>query len=130
MENEVQVPIFSVGTLCLILKSDHCFDLFDTFYVFTIFRNNDGYALVFENKGFSFIEKWFICWFGILFERLYKFNLNENFAKTLITLHHNVGTKYSKVNKKKFLSCGIKDWFMYVEKKLRDIDIRQNSFES
>ena len=35
---------------------------------------------------------------GVLSEGLYRFNLNKDFAKTLLTLHHDVGTKRNKVN--------------------------------
>ena len=35
---------------------------------------------------------------GTLCDRLYKVNLDDLYTKTLITLHHNVGTKCSLAN--------------------------------
>lgn len=81
-------------------------DLFDTLYVLTISRNlismsklaYDGYALYFKHKGFRLLRKDSFVGSGVLSEGLYRFNLNKSFAKTLLTLHHDVGTKRSRVN--------------------------------
>ena len=104
--NGTQVPVVGVGTLRLSLESGHCLDLFDTFYVPTISRNlismsrldYDGYALYFKHKGFRLLRNDSFVGSGVLSEGLYRFNLNKDFAKTLLTLHHDVGTKRSRVN--------------------------------
>lgn len=106
MKKGVRVPVVGVESLRLFLESSHCLDLFDTLHVFTISRNlismlrfdYNGYALLFENKGFRLLINDLFVGFGVLLEDLYKFNLNENFTKTLLTLHHNVGTKRMRVN--------------------------------
>ena len=90
----------------MFLESSHCLDLFDTFYVPTISRNlismsrldYDGYALYFKHKGFRLLRNDSFVGSGVLSEGLYRFNLNKDFAKTLLTLYHDVGTKRSRVN--------------------------------
>ncbi|XP_042964735.1 uncharacterized protein LOC122298959 [Carya illinoinensis] len=72
--NGTQVPVVGVGTLRLLLESRHCLDLFDTLYVPTISRNlismsrldYDGYALVFDNKGFHLLRSDSFVGFGVL----------------------------------------------------------------
>ena len=58
----------------------------------------DGYFINFGNKSFSLFKNTSFVGFGILCDRLYKFKLNDQFAETLLTLHHNVGTKHNLIN--------------------------------
>jgi hypothetical protein len=60
--------------------------------------NLDGYFINFGNKSFSLFKNTSFVGYGILYDRLYKFKLNDQFAETLLTLHHNVGTKRSLIN--------------------------------
>jgi hypothetical protein len=58
----------------------------------------DGYFISFGNKSFSLFKNISFVGSGILCDRLYKFKLNDQFAETLLTLHHNIGTKRSLIN--------------------------------
>ena len=105
MENRVRALIEAIGTYCSFLNTGHL-DLFQTFYVPSISRNLvslsklylDGYFINFGNKSFSLFKNTSFVSFGILCDHLYKFELNDQFAETLLTLHHNVGTKRSLIN--------------------------------
>ena len=106
MGNWVRASIEAIGTYRLFLDIDHHLDLFQTFYVPSISRNLvslpkldlDGYFINFGNKSFSLFKNTSFVGSGILCGRLYKFKLNDQFAETLLTLHHNVGTKRSLIN--------------------------------
>jgi hypothetical protein len=106
MGNWVRASIEAIGTYRLFLDTGHHLDLFQTFYVPSIFRNLvtlpkldlDGYFINFGNKSFSLFKNTSFVGSGILCDRLYKFKLNDQFAETLLTLHHNVGTKHSLIN--------------------------------
>ena len=107
MGNRVRASIEAIGTYHLFLDTDHHLDLFQTFYVPSISRNLvfqpkldlDGYFINFWNKSFSLFKKASFVGYGILCDRLYKFKLNDQFTETLLTLHHNVGTERSLINK-------------------------------
>ena len=58
----------------------------------------NGYFINFGNKSFSLFKNTYFVGLGILCDRLYKFKLNDQFNETLLTLHHNVGTKRSLIN--------------------------------
>jgi transposase InsO family protein len=58
----------------------------------------DGYFINFGNKSFSLFKNTSFVGSGILCDHLYKFKLNDQFAETLLTLQHNVGTKHSLIN--------------------------------
>ena len=58
----------------------------------------DGYFINFWNKSFSLFKNTSFVGSGIFCDRLYKFKLNDQFTKTFLTLHHNVGTKRSLIN--------------------------------
>ena len=80
--------------------------MFQTFYVPSISRNLvslpkldlDGYYINFGNKSFSLFKNTSVVGSGIFCDHLYKFKLNDQFAETLLTLHHNVGTKHNLIN--------------------------------
>ena len=78
----------------------------DTFYVPSITRNLIslskldvvGYSFKFENGCFSLFKHTFMIGSGTLYDGLYKLNLDNLYAETFMTLHHNVGTKCSLVD--------------------------------
>jgi len=80
----------------------------DTFYVPSIVRNLIslskldvvGYSFKFENGCFSLLKRTCIIGFGTLYDGLYKLNLDNLYVETLMTLHHNVGTKRSLVDER------------------------------
>ena len=106
MGNRVKVPVEAVGTYRLILDTGHHLDLFETLYVPNISRNLvslskldvAGYSLKFGNGCFSLYKYNHLIGNGTLCDGLYKLNLDNLFAETLLTLHHNVGTKRSLVD--------------------------------
>ena len=54
-----------------------------------------GYSFKFGNGYFNFFKRTFMIGSGTLYDGLYKLNLDNLYAETLLTLHHNVGTKRS-----------------------------------
>jgi hypothetical protein len=58
----------------------------------------DGYFFTFRNKRFNLFKNTSFVGSGNLCDGLYKLNLNSHFAESLLTLHHNVGTKCSLIN--------------------------------
>ena len=106
MGNRVKAPVEGIGTYCLILDSGYHLDLFQTLYVSSVSCNlislskldSVGYIFTFGNGCFSLFKHNNIIAFGILFYDLYKLKLNNVFAESLLTLHHNVCTKRSLVN--------------------------------
>jgi hypothetical protein len=99
MGNRVKVPLEAVGTYRLILNTGHHLDLFETLYVPSISRNLvslskldvTGYSFKFGNRSFSLFKHTHLIGSGILCDVLYKLNLDNLFAETLLTLHHKVG---------------------------------------
>ena len=108
MGNRVKVLVEAVGTYCLILDTGHHLDLFENFYVLSISRNlvslskldGTGYSFRFSNGCFSLFKHTGMIGSSILCDGLYKLNLNNLYVETLITLHHNVGTKRGLVNER------------------------------
>ncbi|KAL4010594.1 hypothetical protein IC575_030095 [Cucumis melo] len=106
MGNRVKVPAEAVGTYRLTLDTGHHLDLFDTFYVSSISRNlislskldTSSYYFKFGNECFSLFKQNIFIGSGILCDDLYKFKLDNVFAESLLTLHHNVGTKRGQTN--------------------------------
>ena len=106
MGNTEKVPVEAVGTYRLILDTGFYLDLMDTFYVPSISRNLVslskldvvGYSFKFGNGCFSLYQRTYLIGFGTLFDGLYRLNLDNLYAETLMTSHHNVGTKRSLVN--------------------------------
>ena len=106
MGNWIRASNEAIRTYHLFLDIGHHLDLFQTFYVPSIFRNLvsmpkfdlDGYFINFRNKSFTLFKNTSFVRSGILCHRLYKFKFNDQFAETLLTLHHNVGTKRSLIN--------------------------------
>jgi len=80
----------------------------DTFYVPSITRNLIslskldivGYSFKFGNGCFSLFKRTFMIGSGTLYDDLYKLNLDNLYVATLMTLHHNVGTKRSLVDER------------------------------
>jgi len=110
----------SIGTCCLILDIEFYLDLLDTFYVPSIFKNLVslfklhvvGYSFKFGNDCFSLYKRTSMIRSGTFFDGLYKLNLDNLHVETLMTLHHNVGTKRGLVHE-----CSIYLW----HKRLRHI---------
>ena len=106
MGNRVKVPVEAVETYHLILDTGFYLDLFDTFYVPSISRNLVSlskldvaiYSFRFGNGCFSLYKCTCMIGSGTLYDGLYKLNLDNLYAKNLMTLHHNVGTKRSLMN--------------------------------
>jgi len=106
MGNREKVPVEAVGTYRLILDTGFYLDLMDTFYVPSISKNLVslskldvvGYSFKFGNGCFSLYQRTYLIGFGTLFDGLYRLNLDNLYAETLMTSHHNVGTKRSLVN--------------------------------
>ena len=104
--NGVKVPVVATGTYCLFLDIDCYLDLFQTLYVPSISRNLvsmsklglEAYSFSFRNKRFSLFKNSSFVGYGSLCDGLYKLNLNCHFAKSLLTLHHNVETKCDLIN--------------------------------
>ena len=106
VENGFKVPVVATRTFHLFLNTDCHLDLFQTLYVPAISRNFvsmsklnfEGYFFSFHNRRFSLFKNSSFVGFGSLCDSLYKLNLNSHFAKSLLTLHHNVGTKRNLIN--------------------------------
>jgi len=98
----------AVETYRLILDIGYHLDLMDTFYVPSITRNlislfkldGAGYSFKFGNGCFSLFKHTFMIGSSTLYDGLYKLNLDNLYVKTLMTLHHNVGTKRSLGNER------------------------------
>ncbi|KAM1231132.1 hypothetical protein ACFX2F_041302 [Malus domestica] len=103
MGNRVKAPVEAVGTFRLILDIGYCLDLFQTLYVPSCSRNlvsvskldRNGFFIKIGNECFSLYKKTSFVGSGILIGELYNLKLNNRFAETFFTLHHNVGTKRS-----------------------------------
>ncbi|KAL5837577.1 hypothetical protein ACOSQ3_014746 [Xanthoceras sorbifolium] len=101
MGNRVKAPVEAIGTYRLILDTRHHLDLFRTLYVPSVSCNlvslskldTIGYSFKFGNGCFSLFKHNHFIGFGILCGGLYKVKLDNLFAETLLTLHHNIGTK-------------------------------------
>jgi len=80
----------------------------DTFYVPSMTRNFislskldvDGYSFKFGNGCFSLFKRTFMIGFGTLYDGLYKLNLDNLYAETILTLNHNVDTQHSLVDER------------------------------
>ena len=106
MGNGVKVPVVATGTFRLFLDTDCYLDLFQTLYVPSISCNLvsmskldlEGYSFSFRNRRFSLFKNSSFVGSGSLCDGLYKLNLNNRFAESLLTLHHNFGTKRNLIN--------------------------------
>ena len=90
MGNRVRASIEAIGTYRLFLDTGHHLDLFQIFYAPSISRNLvslpkldlNGYFINFGNKSFSMFKNTSFVGSGILYNRLYKFKLNDQFVET------------------------------------------------
>jgi hypothetical protein len=106
MGNRAKAQVEAIGTYRLFLDSGYHLDLFQTLYVPSISRNLislsrldlDGYSYNFGNKSFSLFKNTSFVGSGILSDGLYRLKLDNQFAETILTLHHNVGIKRSLTN--------------------------------
>jgi len=106
MGNRVKVPVKAIGTYHLILDTIYHLDLFQTLYVPSVSQNLVSLSKLDKAKSsfrsgkrcFSFFKHNHLIGSGIIFEYLYKLNLKRLFVETLLTLHHNIGTKHDLVN--------------------------------
>ena len=102
----MKAPVEVVGNYCLILDSGHHLDLLETFYVPSISRNLVSlskldkvvYVFKFGSGCFGLYKNTCMIGGGTLCDGLYKVNLDNLYAGTLMTLHHNVDTKSSLAN--------------------------------
>ena len=106
MGNRMKALVEDVGTYRLILDSRHHLDLLKTFYVPSISRNlvslskldKAGYVFKFGSGCFSLYKNTCMIGGGTLCDGLYKVTLDNLYVETLMTLHHNVGTKRGLAN--------------------------------
>lgn len=106
MGNQVKAPVKAIETFRLILDTLHNLDLFQTLYVPNFSRNlisisrldRDGFSFKFGNGCFSLFKNTSFVGSGILIDGLYKLKLDNIFTETVLTLHHNVGTKRSLID--------------------------------
>jgi len=106
MGNKEKVQVEAVWTYHLILDTGFYLDLLDTFYVPSISRNLislskldvAGYSFKFGNGCFILYKSTCMIGSGTLSYGLYKLNLDNLYAETFMTMHHNVGTKRGLVN--------------------------------
>jgi len=101
-----RISVEVVGTYRLILDTGFYLELLDTFYVPNISRNLISlskldvvrYFFKCGNGCFNLYKSTCMIGSGTLSNGLYKLNLDNLYAETLMTLHHNVGTKRGLVN--------------------------------
>jgi len=106
MGNRVKAPVKAVGTYRLKLNIRHHLDLLETLYVPSLSRNLVslskldviGYSFNFGNGCFSLFKQNHLIGTGVLCDGLYKLKLDGLYAETVLTLHHDVGTRHSLVN--------------------------------
>ena len=106
MGNRMKAPVEGIKTCYLILNIRHHFDLLRISYIPSIFRNLVSssklnvarYSFNFGNGYFNLFKYRHLIGFGILCDRLYQLNPDNLYAKMLLTLQHNVGTKCNLVN--------------------------------
>ena len=106
MGNRNKVPVKGIGTYRLVLDTGHYLDLFQTLYVPTFSCNLvslpkldvAGFVFKFGSGSFSLFKNSKLIGSGTLCDGLYEFKLDNVFAETLMTLHHNGGIKRSLVD--------------------------------
>jgi len=106
MGNRVKALVEAVETYCLKLDTGHRLDLLETLYVPSLSMNLVSlskldvteHSFNFGNGCFNFFKHNHLIGIGILCDGLYKLKLDNLYAETVLTLHHNVGTKRSLVN--------------------------------
>jgi len=104
----VKAPVEAVETYCLKLNTVHHLDLLETLYVPSLCRNLvslskldvTSYSFNFGNGCFSLFKHNHLIGTGVLCDGLYKLKLDALYVETVLTLHHNVGTKRSLVNER------------------------------
>ena len=97
----MKVLVEAVKTYRLILDIVHHIDLLETCCVPSLSRNLVssskfdviGYFFNFGNECFSLFKHNHLIGTSTLCDGLYKLNLNGLYVETILTLHHNVGTK-------------------------------------
>jgi len=106
MGNRVKAPLEAVRTYHLKLDTEHHLDLLETLYVPSLSRNLVSLSkldvtdtlLIFGNGCLSLFKHNLLIGTSVLCDGLYKLKLDGLYAETVLTLHHNVGTKRSLVN--------------------------------
>ena len=101
-----RLQLKAIGTYLLILDIEHHLDLLETCYVPSLLWNlfswtkldKTGYSYNFGNGCFSLFKHNYLIDTSTLCDYLYKLNLDNLFSKTLLTLHHYIGTIRSLVN--------------------------------
>jgi len=106
MGNRVKAPVEAVETYRLNLDIGHHLDLLEILYVPSLSRNLIslskldviGYSFNFGDECFNLFQHNHLISMSVLCDGLYKLKLDGLYAGTILTLHHNVGTKCSLVN--------------------------------
>ena len=102
----MKFKVILVGTYRFITDIGFQLDLYDVFYVPSVFRNLislskldlDGFSFIFANSSFKLIKKIILVGTKILCNRLYKLNLDFSFEQFLFILNVNVKIKYDIIN--------------------------------
>ena len=108
MGNRVKTPVEAFGTYRFKLDIGHHLDLLETFYVPSLSRNLVSlyklnvirYSFNFGNGCFSLFKHNHLIDTDIFCDGLYKLKLDCLYVETILTLHHNVGTKHSLVDER------------------------------
>jgi len=107
----VKALVEAVGTYRLKFDTRYHLDLLETLYLPILSRNLvslskldvTGYSFNFGNGCFSLFKHNHLIGTSVLCDGLYKFKLDGLYVETVLTLHHNVGTKCSLVNERSAL---------------------------
>lgn len=123
MESSVKV----VGTLRLILKSSFCLELKNTFYIPTFPRNlisivrlvSLEYKFVFEQTTCNIYKNNNFIGSCVLFNSLYKLNLDPTFESNIFTLHDEILALSVLLLMRIPLNFGIGDYDISPQKELK-----------
>jgi len=113
MGNRVKALVEAVGTYRLKLDIGHHLDLREPLYVPRLSRNLVSlskldvtrYSFNFANGCFILFKHNYLIGTGVLCDGLYKLKLDDLYVETVLTQHHNVGTKCSLVNEQSTFLC-------------------------
>ena len=105
MGNRVKALVEAVETYRLKLDIGHYLDLLENLYVPSLSRNFSlskldvtEFSFNFGNGYLSLFKYNHLIGTGVLYDGLYKLKSDCLYVETILTLHHNVGTKCSLVN--------------------------------
>jgi len=108
MGNKVKASVEVVETYRLKLNTGYHLDLLEILYVPSLSKNLvslskfnvTGYSFNFGSGCFSLFKHNHLIYISALCDGLYKLKLDGLYAETVLTLHHNVGTKHNLVHER------------------------------